>query len=200
MKNKHYPALRFRKTNTAERGSYTYEFADGQRVTIAPGTDDVTEIDIKALHRLDDHEVYISIRSSRPSLTPEEKETLREWRGEHSGSETPPLWTVSLDAMLTSRDDEDDDQRTGFLRQAEYHAALAEQAVSDPTERMREIMEAMSERRQLIYRLVMLSGLEKTAVARMLGISEGMVRKEVKAITQAFASDPVLRSYFRGHD
>ena len=102
--------------------------------------------------------------------------------------------------MLTSRDDEDDDQRTRFLRQAEYHAALAEQAVSDPTERMREIMEAMSERRQLIYRLVMLSGLEKTAVARMLGISEGMVRKEVKAITQAFASDPVLRSYSRGHD
>ena len=200
MKNKHYPALRFRKTNTAERGSYTYEFADGQRVTIAPGTDDVTEIDIKALHRLDDHEVYISIRSSRPSLTPEEKESLRKWREEHPGSDAPRLWTESLDAMLTARDDEDSNQHTGFLRQAEYRAAIADLTVSDPAERMREIVDTMSERRQFIYRLVMLGGLEKTAVARMLGISEGMVRKEVIAITQAFASDPVLRSYFRSHD
>ncbi len=47
MAGKSYDALNFRKTPQAQRGTYTYEFADGQRVTITPDEQGCTEIDIR---------------------------------------------------------------------------------------------------------------------------------------------------------
>ena len=57
MKGKYYAALRYRKTPTAQRGKYIYEFADGERVTITAADEAVTEVDIRTLHRIRAEEI-----------------------------------------------------------------------------------------------------------------------------------------------
>ena len=64
MAGKSYEALNYRKTPRGQRGTYTYEFADGEKITVIPGAEGCTEIDIRRLHSIDDHEVYVNIKVS----------------------------------------------------------------------------------------------------------------------------------------
>ena len=50
--------MKSHKTPQKERGTYTYHFDNGTKVTIKPGEEGVTEEIIKQLHSLDDSEVY----------------------------------------------------------------------------------------------------------------------------------------------
>ena len=68
MKGKYYGALRYRKTPTAQRGMYIYEFADGERVTITAADEAVTEIDVRTLHRInedrDERRQMVTVKSA----------------------------------------------------------------------------------------------------------------------------------------
>ena len=79
--------MKFRKTNTAKRGTYTYTFtgADGneERVTLRPEEDGVTEADIKMLHSLDDSEVYYNLKNLKPEKTAEETAAIKDWKEEY---------------------------------------------------------------------------------------------------------------------
>ena len=50
--------MKSHKTKQENRGTYTYIFDDGTKITIKPGEEGVTEEFIKKLHSLDDSEVY----------------------------------------------------------------------------------------------------------------------------------------------
>ena len=50
--------MKSHKTKQENRGTYTYIFDDGTKITIKPGEEGVTEEFIKQLHSLDDSEVY----------------------------------------------------------------------------------------------------------------------------------------------
>ena len=194
MAGKHYPALNFWRARPSDRNIYIYEFADGQKLTIVPGQNGVTEIDVKTLHKLDDHEVYLNIKSSRPRLTADEKEKMKQWCREHPGERPQKNWTVSLDAMV-SGEDEADDAAAGFMKQAEYRAAMALEDDNTPAARMRELVDGMSPKRQAVYQLAMLDGIPNSRVAVMLGVSEGTIRYDIQAIRQVFRDDPILRSF-----
>ena len=56
MAGKSCDALQFRKTRWNRRETYTYEFADGQKVTVAPGEAGCTQIDIRRLHSMDEQD------------------------------------------------------------------------------------------------------------------------------------------------
>ena len=197
MKSNHsYDALNFKKTPQAQRGTYTYEFADGQRVTIAPGEQGCTEIDIKQLHSIDDHEIYVNIKGSRPALEGWQKPIWEQWKKDHPGKAAEKNWNTSLDTMLDA-DGGEDDASTGYLKGALYRAAVEEETSSSPTKRMQELVSAMKPRLQAVYQLAMLDRIPNTRVAAMLDVSEGMIRKDIKAIEKIFREDKILQTFFR---
>ena len=57
--------MRIRKTKKEDRMVYKYKTSRGI-IVIKPGEDDVTEIDIKLLHSIDDSEVYYNLKNLRP--------------------------------------------------------------------------------------------------------------------------------------
>ena len=71
--------MRIRKTKKEDRMVYKYKTSRGI-IVIKPGEDDVTEIDIKLLHSIDDSEVYYNLKNLRPERTNEEKAAIKEWR------------------------------------------------------------------------------------------------------------------------
>ena len=79
--------MRLIKTKQTERTTYTYTFTDTdekgkpfiRKQTLRPGEDGVTEMDIKMLHSMDDHEVYINIKNLRPEMTDKEKVEQAAW-------------------------------------------------------------------------------------------------------------------------
>ncbi len=195
MKGKVYSALRYRKTPSVQRGRYVYEFADGERVTITAEDEAVTEVDIQKLHHIDDHEVYINIKGSRPPVGDWQRDSIAQWKAAHPDEEPDKGWNISLDSLLEG-DDGEDDATIGYLKDALYEAAQMASSVS-PAERMAELVSELKPRQQAVYQLAMLDRIPNTKVAAMLGVSEGMIRKDIKAIQKIFREDKILKSFFR---
>lgn len=193
MSKKKYNALSFRKTPWAQRGTYTYEFVDGQSITIAPEENANTEKDIKILHRMDDHEVYINIKNSRPPIETWQKKILEEWEKDHSNELPDMNWNVSLDQMLDC-DRSDPDSETGYLKAAVFH--YTNENDETPVERMHELISMMKPRQQMVYQLAMVEKIPNTKVAKVLKVSEGTIRKDIKSIQKCFLEDTVLKSFF----
>lgn len=196
MSKKTYTTLNFRKTPQAQRGTYVYEFLDGQRVTIVPDEQGCTQIDIRQLHAMDDHEVYVNIKNARPPVEAWQKPLLEQWKQEHPGEQPDKNWNISLDQMLDG-DGGEDDAASGYLKRALYREAVNGQETDSPTERMNELVSGLKPRLQAVYQLALLDRIPNTRVAEMLGVSEGMIRKDIKAIKKALREDEKLQSFFR---
>lgn len=77
------------KTPQNKRNAIRYQFYDGEGrkeplITIVPGKDDVTEIDISHFYSAEDSEVYHNIRALNPNawLTEADRKALREQKDE----------------------------------------------------------------------------------------------------------------------
>lgn len=46
---------------------------------IKTGEDGITEIMIKALYAMDDHEVYLNVKNGHPHMNAEQKASKKEW-------------------------------------------------------------------------------------------------------------------------
>ena len=195
MAGKSYEALNYRKTPRGQRGTYTYEFADGAKITVIPGAEGCTEIDIRRLHSIDDHEVYVNIKVSRPLVEEWEKRIREQWQREHPEEAMDKNWNLSLDSMLEG-DDGEDDAQTGYIKGALYRESLDEETES-PADRVTEVVNSMKPRLQAVYQLAMLDGIPNIRVAKMLGVSEGLIRKDLKMITQKLQEDAILKTFFR---
>ncbi len=124
--------MKFHKTPRSKRSTYTYEVydADGIKlpsIVIRPGEEGVTEVDIKALHALDDSEVYYNLKASKPRTDTELKNKREEWRAQYIEEfikkygysphpkdvedavkeRFPKNWTESLEKLQESNDDAD---------------------------------------------------------------------------------------------
>ena len=194
MASKNYKALSFRKCPWSQRKTYTYEFVDGSSITIHPGEDGSTENDIKTLHRIDDHEVYVNIKNSCPPVEHWQKEVIEEWIANHPDETVARTWNVSLDKMLDS-DGGESNPSTGYLKAALYRS-LENETNSTPVERMHELISNMKPRLQMVYKLAMLGKIPNTRVASILKVSEGTIRKDIKFIENTFREDTILKSFF----
>ena len=195
MAGKSYEALNYRKTPRGQRGTYTYEFADGEKITVIPGAEGCTEIDIRRLHSIDDHEVYVNIKVSRPPVEEWEKRIREQWQREHPEEAMDKNWNLSMDIM-TEDDGEEKEASSVFLKDALYQKSM-EAATESPVERMTEVVNSLKPRQQAVYQLAMLDGIANTRVAAMLGVSEGLIRKDIKTITRKLLEDTILKSFFR---
>lgn len=212
-----------RKTPQNKRTSYTYTFYDAngkpESVTLHPGENGVTELDIKRLHAADDSEIYYNLKAIHPEmrLTSAEKKALRAekdaWAARYiekfqeTYGYTPhpddvadaireafsDKWLLSLDEMLA---DGDGDKSAVLTKMRSYSDAL-ETEVDDPlTERMNEILSTLSEKQQVVYRRVLLGGEKKKDVAIDLGISDTRVSQIAKEITKILREDEILKKLF----
>lgn len=159
--------MKFRKTNYNNRPTYTYRFATGEEITIAPGDADgrVTAELIKFLHSRDDAEVYNNRKNCKPPLSDEEKEMIRKWEDAHPGEEVPKNWTMSLDAFYEDADSDMD--RSGIMREVYDRSHAEDLAVS----RLGEVIDEMPYKQRQAFVMVELDGYSMTEVADKLGCS-----------------------------
>lgn len=169
--------MKFKKTETKQRGSYVYYYGKDEKVTITPGKDGVTEMDIKLLHSLDDHEVYTNIKNSRPKMDELEKAEVKEWQEAHPGEVAPKNWNISIDAFdgedCTSQD------KSKVLEEAYY--SLQEE-VSPAVERLRDVVEMLTPEQQKLYQMVVIQSMTLTAEAEGLGTSIPNIHKRMNRI------------------
>ncbi|MBQ2967939.1 MAG: sigma-70 family RNA polymerase sigma factor [Clostridia bacterium] len=205
--------MKFHKTPRSKRSTYTYEVydSDGTRlpsIVIRPGEEGVTEVDIKALHALDDSEVYYNLKASKPGTDTELKNKREEWREQYIeefikqygysphpkdvedavNERFPKNWTESLEKLQESSDDADKSALSLLFFCPHF---------SSPVERMREIIGKLPPKEQSVYWLVLVGGEKKKDVAEELGISDVRVSQIAKKIQKLLADDEVLKSFFK---
>ena len=213
------------KTPQNKRNAIRYQFYDGEGrkeplITIVPGKDNVTEIDISHFYSAEDSEVYHNIRALNPNawLTEADRKVLREQKEEWArqyvakfkadhGYEPnytdvndavneafPKNWTGSLDEIIGGTSDDDDlGDKSRILAQ---FAVYDEEEISGPVERLRELVITFPERWQVIYQRVLLEKKSKTEVGAELGISDVRVGQIVRQIQDKIAADKILKSFF----
>lgn len=203
--------MRLKKTYQTQRTTYTYLFTDTdehgrefiRRQTLRPGEDGVTELDIRLLHSMDDHEVYENIKNMRPNMTDAEKAEQAAWIEQFKtgfftrfgyeptadviqdalADRYPKNWTASLD-QYTSDDDGGDT--------SDRHAELADPAAFiDPDEalppdirHMREIVAGCTDRQREAYRLVLIEGYTEKEAAVIMGCSQQGVHKHLALVRE----------------
>ena len=199
--------MKTKKTPIAKRGTYKLFDDDGHFITeYKPGKDGVTEVDILNLHKMDDHEVYINNKDRwlpkecMPMYEQMKAEFIENFKEEHGREPRkneipkPHRQYISIDAQITPSGD---DLGDSSLLEAELAVYDDVDDESDAVIRLKEIISAMPEKWQQVYRMFYIEGHNKTQIGRMLGVSESYVRQLIKKIKTAIANDEILKKIYR---
>ncbi len=198
--------MKIKKTPQSKRGTYKLFDDDGKFVTeYKPGENGITEVDVLNLHKIDDHEVYINSKENRlpewyqPFYDEWRTKFIADFREQHGREpfedEIPGRHRV-LESLDGQADSEGDDLGDNCHLEEEL-AVYDEEDVPDTIDRLREIVTAMPEQWQKVYRLVLMEGLSKAEAGRIIGISDVRVGQLVKKINAAITGDEVLKKFFR---
>ena len=171
--------MKIRKTRQDRRETYRYEaYLENDNgeytkecIELKPGTDGVTEAWIKTLHSLDDHEVYMNCKNSRPPMTDEQKAEKREWEEAHPGEKYMKNWNFSLD-YLSSDDDTQD--KSSVMKDNSY--SMDEDVPADVL-RLRDVVETMTDKQKQVYQYHVIDGYSFTEIAKLMGTSVSNVTK-----------------------
>lgn len=197
--------MKTKKTPTDKRGTYKLYDENGNLVTeYKPGVDDVTEVDIVMLHKMDDHEVYIN---SKEMKLPEWYQPIyKEWKEKFISDFTEKYGRKpyadeipgghrtleSVDFTMGENDEEFGDK--SYLQ--EKLAVRDESNESEAVERLKEIVEGMPENWQKVYELVLIEGVSKAETGRILKISDVRVGQLVRRIKKEISNDKKLKKFF----
>ena len=197
--------MKIKKTPQTKRGTYKLFDDDGNFVTeYKPGENGVTEVDILNLHKMDDHEVYINAKENRlpewyqPVYDEWKEKFVANFKEQHGrdpfADEIPGRHRVleSLDGQA----DPDGDELGDSSHLEEELAVCDGEDVPDAIDRLREIIAAMPEQWQKVYRLVLIENRSKAEAGRIIGISDVRVGQLVRKINAAIAEDEVLQKFF----
>lgn len=171
--------MRVKKTRQSDRGVYRYpvQVEDGRggyRTTynvIKPGEDGITEVMIKLLHSMDDHEVYLNVKNGHPPMTAEQKAAKKEWEEAHPGEKYTMKCNLSLDYIAGEEVD-----KSHVLAGASYDP-FYEEEVSPEVRRLRDVVATMTDRQKQVYQLVLLEERGYTEVAKILECSPDNVKQ-----------------------
>lgn len=187
--------MKIRKTPINRRVTYTYTFTNGERVTLRPNQDGVTEADIARLHRADDCEVKNNVQNGRPTLTEQERISRQAWIAAHPGEDPPKNWNLSFDFLLESNDSTATaDYLTGLANK--FSLMPYDEDEPDVLARLHELIQSATERQQQVYRLVVLEGYNYVQASRILGISNVAIRNHYRALIDKIRKDPAMQKFF----
>ncbi len=206
--------MRFHKTPESARTTYTYSFSDGSTLTLVPGENGITELDIKELHRLDDREAESNIRNYSLMRSEKERAAIKVWTEEYvqtfkekygyTPNKTdlqevvkrrfPKNWTQSLDdgedkssIKVAATSSPSDDQISHL--EDEYQMQIEE--------RIEYLLRDLSQQDKDIYHLVKKNGLKKIDAGKILGISDSYVSRVIKKIEAVIDSDEIIKKMHR---
>lgn len=167
--------MKIRKTPLCQRSTYTYTFYDDKgkecKVTLCPGENGVTEMDIKMLHDFDDREVYSNVKNIKPPSMPWDKE----WEEAHPGEERLKNYTVSFDALHSEEDDSNTTDK--FL-------GLTEPEKDEQLQMVREIVATFPEEQRILYSLLYIEGYTTNEVAAMYNVSAAAISKRSRHLKE----------------
>ena len=192
--------MRIHKTNQKDRSVYNYtttvrtekgEYVE-KTMTLKPGENGVTELDIKMLHSMDDSEVYYNLKNARPERTKEEKAEIEKWKQiffsdfkERHGYEPnkyiiedavkdafPRDYNLSLD--FDADGDIDPDKR--------LIASISDKESDEMfewSERMEEVLSLLTDKQRLVINLMFVEGYKQSEIADLMSISSVAVKKHL---------------------
>lgn len=192
--------MRFQKTDQKERGVYKYittektekgEYVE-KTITLKPGENGVTDLDIKMLHSLDDSEVYYNLKNARPKRTEEEKAEIEKWKDKfirdfvaRYGYEPnkyiikyavkdafPRNYNLSLD--FDADGDIDPDKRLIVSISDKESDEIFEWS-----ERMEEVLSLLTDKQRLVINLMFVEGYKQSEIADLMNISSAAVKKHL---------------------
>ena len=198
--------MKYKKTPQSQRGTYKL-FDDNGNFVIEykPEEHGIRDVDILALHKMDDHEVYINAKENKlpewyqPIYDKWKEQFIADFKEKYGrepfSDEIPGRHRVleSLDGQT----DPDGDDIGDSSRLEEQLSVSDEEEVPDTIIRLRELVAAMPEQWQKVYRLVFMEGLSKVKAGKKIGISDVRVGQLVKKINVAIAGDEILKNLYR---
>lgn len=189
MMTKNLNTLKTRKTHMKHRITYKYYDVKGKLVTeLIAGEKGITEVDIKALHALDDNEVNNNLKNLKPERSDEEKEKIKIWKKnfiedfkrdygyeplksdiEYFEKERfPKDYNLSLDAELVNQDKSHIENK--IIRKEEF----------EWSDRMVKALEILTEKEKEVIICYFENGLQKQEIADKLGVSNAAISKHFK--------------------
>ena len=156
------------KTSQRKREDYIYYTAERTRIVISPGEDGATEALIETLHNFDDEEV--------------DEQRRYDYRV-----------TAHLDSYQDGEGEEAND-RNKYLADESYNPEniLIEKEMEANhealLERLAEAMESLTEKEKKLFKDKFVDNLSNVSIAKEMGISETMVRKNLKKLYEKLGS------------
>ena len=192
--------MRIHKTNQKDRSVYNYkttvrtekgEYVE-KTITLKPGENGVTELDIKMLHSFDDSEVYNNLKNARPKRTEKEKAEIEKWKdkfisdfaarygykpNKHIIEDAvndafPRNYNLSLD--FDADGDIDPDKR--------LIASISDKESDEMfewSERMEEVLSLLTDKQRLVINLMFVEGYRQSEIADLMSISSAAVKKHL---------------------
>lgn len=156
------------KTSQRKREDYIYYTAERTRIVISPGEDGATEALIETLHNFDDEEV--------------DEQRRYDYRV-----------TAHLDAYHDGENEEASD-RNKYLADDSYNpeSILVEKEMKvghqELLNGLKEAMESLTEKEKKLFQDKFVNNLSNVSIAKEMGISETMVRKNLKKLYEKLGS------------
>lgn len=153
---------RIYKTSQKKRTDYIYYSADGTKITITPGEDNVAATHIELLHEMDDEAVDAQRREDyRIAAYLGDKPVKSDANQEKEDKDINLADETYNPEKLLIEAEEKDEHETLLIK-------------------LREALETLTDRQKEIYKLSYHEGLSNVAIGKKLDISEAMVRKHLK--------------------
>ena len=184
--------MKYRKTSVNGRKNYTYNFNDGSNSTL--NLEQISEEWIKVLHRFDDNEVYNNLKNSRRSMCGKEKAEASEWDLLHPDDKYYGNWHIHFESITDCNAQSINLDKNTYLIDKSQEIDKIDNPVAD---RLDEIVSDFTDKRKLVYRLVIIEKYKNTEVAKMLGVTESAVRKVVRKIKDKIKNDELLQKYYK---
>ena len=210
--------MKLRKTPTSKRATYTYFFANGDKVILEPGKsttifasgmksiqvdESITEITITELHRQDDAEVRSNLKYINCESNIERQARIankKKWAIEHPGELNPydkPPRIMNLDAF--NGDEKSQDDKSSLLYQASiYSEQINSNDNHEKLEIIKEYVATLPVTMQEMFDLIYVQELKQSEVCLILDKSKSTVSERVKIlnkkIIEHFSNQPELLS------
>lgn len=170
--------MRTKKTATSKRETYKYYFSAGERITLIPGIDGVTEEHIKLLHSLDDSEVYYNLKNSRIVIENQDNE--------NSHSNEQYFWNTSFD-QAAAYDEGYSNDKSKIMFKASFSDTVDNAENVETRVIIKQIVDSRLSTNQKKVIALIDYGYKSTEIAKILGISDAAITKTRKKIAEIFS-------------
>lgn len=197
--------MKLRKTPESQRMTYTYFYANGDKVILEPGKsttvsatkgivsivvdESITELTIMELHRQDDAEVRSNLKYINCEDNQERKTRIankKAWAIEHPNEPNPFERSKKIMSFDAFSDDEDSlADKSKLLYQASMNVDQEEDDYyEEKLELIKELVATFPKSMQELFNLIYIEELSQTEVCVRLGVSKSTVSERVKRLEE----------------